>query len=247
MDSKRLDSKRLIVVFLLVPLLFLQLLFSSMVYAVTEKDLLLDKLYDETGLERQLNWIHDSMTLQQQQLRLPETVVETVNQVVEIRYSPNFFRSSMKSTLDEALSMGELSRLIRWFESSLGQKILRLESAANDPANQTMMEAYIEEKLSQGVPRNFRLSLIEELMDALNAIEFSTELAASASAGAQRMLQEVMPSGDTQPIQPAQIIKAQEKPHIRKQMPDRMRNVFLFTYRSLPDQELQQYIQFARE
>ncbi len=241
------DGKRLIVVFLFAPLFFMQLFFAPMAFSSTEKELLLDKLYDQAGIERQLSWIHDSMTLQQQQLPLPDDVVDTVNQVVEIRYSPAFFRSSMKTTLDEALSMGELSRLIRWFESPLGQKILRLEAAANDPANQATMESYIDAKLSQGVPRNFRVRLVEELMAALNAVELSTELAASASVGAQRMLQEVMPAGDAQPMRPAQIIKAQEKPHIRKQMPERMRNIFLYTYRSLPDHEIQQYIQFARE
>lgn len=236
------DGKRLVVVGLFAPLLFIASALAS-----PAKHQLLDKLYDQTGLERQLDWIHDSMTLQQQKYPIPEPVVDTVNQVVKIRYSPEFFRASMKVTLDEALSVGELDRLIDWFGSPLGKKILRLEAEASDPANQVKMETYIREKLSPGLPRNSRIILIEELMEVLDAVEMSTELAASASVGAQRMLREVMPAGTEQPMRPAQVLKAQEKPHIRKDMSDRMRNIFLYTYRSLPDSDIQRYLDFARK
>ncbi len=236
------DGKRLVVVWLFAPLLFV-----ASVQASSEKDQLLDKLYDQTGLEQQLSWMHDSMTLQEQRYPLPETVIDTVNQVVKVRYSPDFFRSSMKATLDEALSAGELAQLIKWFESPLGQKILSLEAQANDPENQARMEAYIQEKLSKEVPRNNRVRLIDALMESLDAVELSTELAASASVGAQRMLREVMPAGAEQPMRPVQVLKALEKPHIRKGMPERMRNIFLYTYRSLPDHEIQRYLDFARE
>lgn len=241
MDGKRLDRKRLIAVWLFAPLLFI-----ANVQASSEKNQLLDKLYDQTGLERQLSWMHDSMTLQEQQYPIPETVVDTVNQVVKVRYSPDFFRSSMKSTLDEALTVGELARLIKWFESPLGQKIIRLEAQTNNPENQARMEAYIQEKLSKGIPRNRRVNLLGELMEALDAVELSTEIAASVSVGAQRMLREVMPAGAEQPMRPVQVLKAQEKPHIRREMPTRMRNIFLYTYRSLPDHEIQRYLDFSR-
>lgn len=235
------DGKRL-VVYLFAPLFFIATALAS-----TDKNLLLNRLYEQTGLERQLDWIHDSMTIQEQQYPIPESVVNTVNQVVKVRYSPDFFRTSMKATLDEALTVGELARLINWFESPLGRKILRLEAEVNNPDNQARMASYIQQKLSGGAPRNNRVRLMEELMVALDAVELSTELAASASVGAQRMLREVMPVGASQPMRPAQVLKAREKPHIRKDMPERMLSIFLYTYRSLPDHEIQQYLNFARE
>ena len=176
------DRKRLLVVWLLT---FLPLFAPSAFSA--DKDLLLEELYESAGLERQLKWIHDSMTLQQQNYPLPEAVVDTVNQVVKVRYSSDYFRSSMKATLDEALSVGELVRLIDWYSSPLGQKILYLEAQANDPNNYLEMESYIKERLSQQSPRTSRVRLLEELMEVLDAIELSTELAASASVGAQRL------------------------------------------------------------
>lgn len=235
------DGKRLVVACLFAPLLF-----AANTKAFSEKGRLLDKLYNQTGLERQLDWIHDSMTIQRQ-YPLPKKVVETVNRVVNVRYSPDFFRAAMKDTLDEALSVGELERLIDWFDSPLGQKILRLEAQANDPKNQDNMERYIRERLSSNIPRNQRVRLIEELMEALDAVELSTELAASASVGVQRMLREVMPTGSPQLARPPKVLKAQEKPHIRKEMSEKMRSIFLYTYRSLPDYEIQRYLDFARE
>ncbi|WP_257266186.1 hypothetical protein, partial [Endozoicomonas sp. ONNA2] len=75
------DGKRLVVVGLFAPLLF-----TANALASPAKHKLLDKLYDQTGLERQLDWIHDSMTIQKQKYPIPEPVLDTVNQVVKIRY-----------------------------------------------------------------------------------------------------------------------------------------------------------------
>lgn len=211
-----------------------------------DKNLLLTELYDNAELERQLGWIHASMTLDGREYRLPSEVVSTVNQVVKVRYSPDFYRSSMEATLDEALSIGELLKLLDWYNSALGQKILRMEMAANDPANALHMQAYIEEKLSKELPRTSRIRLIEELIETLDAVELGTELAASASVGARRMLHEVMPTKDGRPLRPAQILKAREKSAIRKGMEDHVRNVYLYTYRALPDKEIRAYLDFAR-
>ncbi|WP_257279863.1 MULTISPECIES: DUF2059 domain-containing protein [unclassified Endozoicomonas] len=211
-----------------------------------DKGVLLDELYDNAQLEQQLGWVLSSMTIDQKQYTLPPEVVNTVNQVVKVRYSPGLFKSSMEATLDEALSVGELLKLLDWYNSSLGQKILRLEMEANDPRNALRMQAYIEDKLSRELPRTSRIRLIEELMETLDAVELGTELAASASVGAKRILHEVMPINDGRPLRPPEVLKAREKPVIRKGMNDHMRYVYLYTYRSLPDNEIRAYLNFAR-
>lgn len=230
------DGKRLVVY------LFAPLFFAASAMASTEKEMLLDMVYDQAGLERQLDWIHDSMTLPSQRQTIPEPVVDTVNQVVKVRYSADFFRTSMKSTLDEALTMGELAQLIDWFESPLGQKILSLEAEANKPENRAQMTAYIEEKLSGTTARQERVNLIEELMATLDTVELSTELTANAALGAQRMLHEVMPAK-----QKTQQFGVGERLQIQQQMTGTMRDILLYTYRSLPDDEIQQYLDFARK
>lgn len=211
-----------------------------------DKQVLLKELYDNAHLERQLDWVRASMMLDGRDYSLPETVVSTMNRVVEVRFSRAYYRSSMLATLDEALSVGELLKLLDWYNSSLGQKVMQLEVAANDPANRLRMQAYMEDKLSRQLPRTSRIRLIEELMETLDAVELSTELVASTSVGAQRMLREVMPMQDGRPMRPPEILKAREKPNIRKGMNDEMRNMYLYTYRSLPDKEIRAYLDFAR-
>ncbi|MGI9273996.1 MAG: DUF2059 domain-containing protein [Endozoicomonas sp.] len=210
----------------------------------TDKRALLEELYDNARLERQLQWVRASMTLNSRDYELPGEVVETVNKIVDVRYRQDYFRDSMIATLDEALSVGELLKLIDWYNSPLGQKVLHLEMVANDPANGMRMQAYIEDKLSSQLPRTSRIRLIEELMETLDAVELGTELAASASVGAQRLLQEVMPR-DGVPVRGSQILKAREKPGIRMGMTDKMRSVFLYTYRAMPDKEIRSYLNFA--
>ncbi|MET4695816.1 DUF2059 domain-containing protein [Endozoicomonas lisbonensis] len=222
------------------------LLLSSGQAFSADKQVLLNELYDNAQLERQLDWVRASMTLNREEYALPETVINTVNRVVEVRYSRTFYRSSMLATLDEALSVGELLRLLDWYNSNLGQKVLFLEMAANDPANRLRMQGYIEEKLSQQLPRTSRIRLIEELMETMDAEELGTELVASASVGAQRLLREIMPVQNGYPTRPPEILKAREKPAIRKGISDEMRNIYLYTYRSLPDNEIRAYLDFAR-
>lgn len=222
------------------------LLLSSGQAFSADKQLLLKELYDNAQLERQLEWVRASMTLDGNDYALPETVVSTVNQVVGVRFSRTYYRTSMMATLDEALSVGELLKLLDWYNSNLGQKVLYLEMATNDPGNRLRMQAYIEEKLSIQLPRTSRIRLIEELMETLDATELGTELVASASVSAQRMLREVMPVQDGRPMRPPEILKAREKPDIRKGINDEMRNIYLYTYRSLPDKEIRAYLDFAR-
>ncbi len=225
--------------------LFVFIFYSLQLHAA-DKSLLLTELYDNARLERQLGWILNSMTLDQRNYQLPDKVIDTVNQVVKVRYSSILFKSSMEATLDEALSIGELLKLLDWFNSDLGQKVLRLEMEANDPRNSLRMQAYIEDKLSQDIPRTSRIRLIEELMETLNAVELGTELAASASVGARRILHEVMPVNDGRPLRPPEIQKAREKATIRKGMSNHMRNSFLYTYRGLSDKDIRAYLDFAR-
>lgn len=222
------------------------LLLSSGQAFSADKELLLQELYDNAQLERQLEWVRSSMTLDGRDYSLPETVVSTMNQVVQVRYSRTFYHSAMMATLDEALSVGELLKLLDWYNSNLGQKVLHLEMVTNDPENRLRMQDYIEEKLSRQLPRTGRIRLLEELMETLDAIELGTELVASASVGAQRLLREVMPMHNGRPMRPPEILKAHEKPVIRKGMSDEMRNIYLYTYRSLPDKEIRSYLDFAR-
>lgn len=236
------DGKRLAVVWF-----FIQSLFFSAFSQAEDKQLLLNDLFENTRLERQLHWIQSSMTLPNGEYTLPKDVVNTVNQVVLVRYTPDYFRAAMTATLDEALTERELLELLQWYSSPLGQKILALEAEANDPANAEAMQAYIDRILAQQTPRNDRIGLIESLMEVLDTVELSTELAASASVGAQRLLREVMPVANGKPLLPPNAMKAQEKPAIRKDMAKRMRAIYLYTYRSLPDHEIRTYLEFASQ
>ena len=104
------------------------------------------------------------------------------------------------------------------------------------------MTAYIEEKLSVTSMRQERVTLIEELMATLDTVELSTELTANAALGAQRMLREVMPAK-----QQSRQLEVGERFQIQQQMKGTMRDILLYTYRSLHDDEIQQYLDFARK
>ena len=200
----------------LIAVIITALLMAGSPVGATGKDVLLDELYEQAELERQLRWIKSSMMLDYAEYALPTDVLDAFNQVVKVRYSQVFFKASMMNTLDEALTVDELLQLVEWYNSPLGQKILRLEAIANNPINAPRIQAYIDERLSKQLPRSSRAELIEELMVALDVVEHGTELAATASVGVQRLLREVMPVMDGRSSPLPQLLKAREKPKIRR-------------------------------
>ena len=236
------DGKRFVVVWFTV----LSLFFSALLKA-NQKELLLEELYESARLEQQLDWVRESLTLQTSEYALPRNVIKIMNQVVEIRYSPDYFRSAMVTTLDEALSAREAESLLGWYSSPLGQKILRLEAEANNPANTDSIENYIENTLLLQSPREDRLALIESLMEVMDVVNLNTELAASVSVKAQQLLREVMPNVDGKPMPSPRALLAKEKAAVRKDMVEKMWGIFLFTYRALPDHEIRQYLEFASD
>ena len=235
-------GKKLVVVWLTVWSLFFPALLKA-----SEKQLLLEELYESARLEQKLDWVRESLTLQSREYALPRDVVNIVNQVVQIRYSPDYFRSAMITTLDEALTRRDVENLLGWYSTPLGQKILRLEAEANNPANADAIENYIESTLSHQPPREDRLALIESLMEVMDTVNLSTELAASVSVKAHQLLREVMPNVDGKPMLSPRALMAKEKAAIRKEMVQKMWSVFLFTYRTLPDHEIRQYLEFASD
>lgn len=211
------------------------------------KQVLLDELYEQASLDHQLPWMLSSMTLDYADYGLPVEVLNVFNSVVKVRYSPDYYRSSMLKTLDEALTMEELLELVEWYNSPLGKKILQLEAFANNPTNEASIERYIEERLSKQVPRSSRAELIQELMIALDLVEHGTELAATASIGVQRLLKEVMPVTKKYFTKPSPALKAREKPEIRREMQKKMKGILFYTFRTVSDEEIRLYLDFSRE
>ena len=230
----------------LVAVIITTLLMLAQPLGAAGKGVLLDELYEQAELEQQLRWIRSSMMLDYAEYGLPVEVLDAFNQVVKVRYGTDYFRNSMVNTLDEALTMDELLELVEWYNSPLGQKILRLETIANNPINTPRIEKYIDERLSKQLPRSSRAELIEELMIALDVVEHGTELAATASVGVQRLLKEVMPVIKGSSSASPQALKAREKPEIRRGMHERMKGILFYAYRSLSDQEIRRYLDFSR-
>ncbi|MDP0588204.1 MAG: DUF2059 domain-containing protein [Candidatus Endonucleobacter bathymodioli] len=216
------------------------------VYAVGSKMVLLGELYEAAEVERQLQWIRASMELNAADYTLSKEVLDVFNQMVNVRYSIGFFKTSMMTTLDESLTDAELLELVEWYKSPLGEKIQRMESASNNPFNASRVQTYIDERLSKELPRSSRTDLIDDLMKVLDVVEHGSDLAASASFAGLRMLKEVVPRLNGNSLPPSQGIMAREKSIIIRTMAGRMKGILFYTYRSLSDQEIRSYIKFSR-
>ncbi|PJE78455.1 hypothetical protein CI610_02600 [invertebrate metagenome] len=211
-----------------------------------DKSVLLDELYRNAQMENQLSWLRDGLMLEKNAYALPAEVVNTVNRIVSVRYSSDYYQQSMLSSLGADLSIGDLLELTNWYDSPLGQKIIRLEMMANDPTNKSRVQAYIDEHLSVKLPRSERVLLVEQLIEALDAVNSSAELSAGISVRAQKLLQVVMPEPDHKQEMTDKIQIGLEEPLIREQLQKQIRQLFLYTYRSLSDDELKSYLDFAR-
>lgn len=168
---------------------------------------------------------------------------ETIDQIIDVRFSKENYYLQMMSTLDEALTQSEVSALLNWYNTALGTMILQAEAYSNDPANAAEVARYIETQLINRSARTARLALTEELMEAMDATALSEELAQGAHAGAMRMFKELFPVGWNATLAP----KRNPASATEEQLQNQMRYLFLYTYRHLSDTQLQSYVEFAQQ
>ncbi len=212
----------------------------------------LDKLYLKSGLADLVDQIpagvqagfaqafsrdpDSSLTPQQQKI---------IHARIPLVYSSDDMRPGIIDVLAAKLTAAEVESVLEWLDSPLGRKCTALESASAAPEALLAMQTYADE-LQQSPPPPERVALLGELARAVKAAENAVEVVINTQLAVAAGISAMLPAEQRKPLHVIRNEIEQFRPQITAAMQNQTAIAFLYTYRDLNEDEIQQYIDFAR-
>ncbi len=231
--------------------LFLFLL-PVMARAETQHEALVRELYAKSGLEKQVQQLPLAIqaVIEQphpqgdDQSQAPRYIMALMKATVPEAFAPEKLKSAVLAEFGKKLTDRDLKTVLKWFDSPLGAKFARLEEEASTP------EAYAEKdkykaQVQNSPPGLERLKVVRQLDSAIKATESTVEVAIGTEMALSLAINATLPREQQRP--PAEISREIKKhrPEIEAAMKLESLVSLLYTYRSVTDSELRQYIKFA--
>jgi len=168
-------------------------------------------------------------------------------QAIDRAYDPDRLYDEVIEYFALRFSQDYVTEIHAWFGSPLGEKIVRLENQANTPEGQYAMQLFAT-RMASDPPDEKRIKLIRDLDKAVGGSRMALELALTTFRSVMTGLAAVQlgeddgAQDDKDPELLAERLKAQMQPVMQQQI----ELIFLYTYRSLSDQELADYVDFYK-
>jgi len=214
-------------------------------YAELEKNSLLNKVFELSNVKKQIESIpvHVGEEYAQFKERIPEDKFEAGSRIVLQAYSADNIYSSIVDYFNANYRRDYLLKIKEFMSSTLSEKIVGLEEKATGSKGFEGMKEFAD-TLSKNPPPTERTELIKRLDDAVGATNMQIETVIALYKGINLAIDPVV-SADRR-LTPGELdmVAAQ----MRKELKNILKNVisisFLYTYQSLSDDELKQYLAF---
>lgn len=203
----------------------------------------LDDLLQRSGLRGQLGSLTAGIRAQFRRAHRNQSSQDriTIDRIVAERFSAETLYSRIKVEFQRNIDSGRLEKALAWYDSPLGKRITAHELAALVAAGGAEAVADLE----QNRPSSRRLDLIERLDEGGRASETTVDITVAIVRSLTVAFQPGLPAvaGLSRDQLDRQIAQA------RNRTLEDMRRVclvsMLLVYRSLSDEELDQYVQFV--
>jgi len=220
--------------------------------AQSSQDNLINELYVKSGLEIQGQQIpgsieagFDQAVLQDPYLsRLQRSTIVNMREMIQDSFAPELLKKTIIQEIEANMNAETIQQVIKWLDSALGKKCTRLEEDASDPALLPEIQRFAAQ-LQSSPPPPRRIELIKELdqsigaTDTLVTITLNTQFAVASAIVASR------PSESRPPLSEIKKQIERSRPHLEPTMKAHVLVMFLYTYQTLTDSEIEAYITFA--
>ena len=171
---------------------------------------------------------------------LPPGAYEKLKEAVASSFSADSILASIEQKIDDGLNKYDIEAILQWLESPLGVEITKLEESASSASAYESMKLMKEGLLKDAA----RVEKIKKLDAAIKGTESSLDLAINTQIAVASAMAAVLAPED--PTVLDQIIKGSMAG--RKQMESSVKDMtlvsFLYTYRTLKDDEIDRYTKF---
>ncbi len=228
-------------------LLSIMLIWAQMTIAATTKDALVDEVMIRSGLKQVLSQFPELLKagVDAGAQSAPNQAEEELNQIkriVENAFDGETIHHQMRTHLLDGLDETTLKTLLAWYNGTLGRKITDLELAATSIEGMTAMNAQVLDLQSQ-----FKGSPREKLFTRYDKATGATESTLETSMAIQRALVGAFAQEDASPADYNQLVAMVEANRfmVRGMIGQQVYTSYLYTYASLSDAQIEEYIAFA--
>ena len=212
------------------------------------KEALARELYELSGLEKQVAQLSElsvaGLNEEYEQGGMPERVYEYLLPIARDTFKVHKIKRDLLQRIENNLDVTCIEAVLSWLQSPLGRKITIAEEAATTPEGIRRMQAYGAQLQSNPTSLR-RFQLVKRLNKATNSTEIMIDMATITVHAVMKEINAIVPS----PQRVDQYTLEQQMNAQRSQMRQSFQNVciisYLYTYQSLSDDELEQYVEFA--
>lgn len=204
----------------------------------------IDELLTLAGVKRALEQLPATLRTQETPKQVSAKDREALLRVLGDAFSTTSFypliRESFRARFDEQLA----EAVFTWYRSPLAKKLVRLELESITPKAQQELAGFAE-KLRSQPPTEPRLELIDRLDSATGLTETKLEMAAAMLGVVQKVVTPLLPIDQRPKPGDLERLMARIRSAQRQGAKQASLLTLLFTYRAVPDAELQQYVEFG--
>lgn len=159
-------------------------------------------------------------------------------------YGADILRAEMQRQLAESLDKADEEKALAWLETDLGRRLTKLEEDAGEGAepNARMREA---REYAAAAPAS-RVALAERFAQALRSGEAGASMMIGISMGVVSGVVIATTPQDTSAVAAVRRRFESQRPQLEAAMLKIAVDQFVFTYREVPEADLERYVEFAQ-
>lgn len=206
-----------------------------------------DEVMHKSGLWAQLAQIEPLMQLgvtrtHEQEATLSDAELAQLRQGIATTYAADGLRTAVRDRLAATLTVQDAADTLRWLASDLGQRITALEEAGANP-DETLKRLQTGPQLLANLPAS-RGEQLQRLAKATFSAEAAATIIVDTMIGVTRGLAASGP-GVAENIEDQESQDQLMREHMAEMLGPRIVADFAAIYRSLSDEELEQYVTFC--
>ena len=233
-------------IFLILSLVSLSLVAAGTSSGQPDKKTLTKKIMERSGINdqiRQFPLIASSILTQSKDKLRPE-VFSALEREIAKAWDPERLLRGISDRVEKDLDIKTMEEVLTWLDSDLGKKITAVEKANTTPGVMQAIEEY-GNSLKKTPPPKKRIDLVQRLIEAEGSVKSIVDMKTSMTIAMLTAINPSLPKEKQADLNAIRKQLEQLRPKIEEETrAEEMQGKF-YIYRTLKDEELQPYVEFA--
>lgn len=213
--------------------------------ATDEQNLHVRDLVKLSGLQHEIRQFPQQILagFDQQRRTLPAEQHAALRQALASSFDASALERQITQELESSLRPEVVTDTLKWLRSDLGRKVTMLEVAASNPKAQQELRAFAKQ-LEKSPPAAERLQLIRRIDWASNGTESVLDMSEAVALSIASAYEATLPASQRTGMEEIRLQLARQREMLRRQVQGHVWLSMLRSYQTLPQDELQQYVEF---